>query len=61
MKWQIFFYQTVLTYIFGAQKNRLIDREGSFEYPQHMFWLGNKKMDFNHTFLSKGLLWSMNV
>ena len=27
---------------FGCPKNRL----GSFEYPQHVFWLRNKKIDF---------------
>ena len=26
----------------GTQKNRL---NGSFEYPQHMFWLRNKKIN----------------
>ena len=36
-------YPSVLTYVSGAQKNRLI---GSFEYPQHMFWLKKKKIDF---------------
>ena len=30
---------SVLAYVLGAKKNRLI---GSFEYPQHMFWLRNK-------------------
>ena len=34
----------------GAQKNRLIAtvlyRDVSFEYPQHMFWLRNKKNKF---------------
>ena len=28
----------------GAQKNPLIN--GSFEYPQHIFWLINKKNNF---------------
>ena len=32
-------------YVLGAQKNRL-KRDGSFEYPQHMFWLRNKKIVF---------------
>ena len=41
---QIFFYPLVLTYVLGAQKNRLI------EYLQHMFWLRNKKINFSvHT------------
>ena len=34
---------------FGAQEN------GSFEYPQHMFWLRNKKIIFSYTLLSGGL------
>ena len=25
-------------------------RDGSFEYPQHMFWLRNKKIFFSYTF-----------
>ena len=33
------------TYVLGAQKNHLIER--SFEYPQHMFWLRNKKIKFS--------------
>ena len=27
----------------------------SFEYPQNMFWLRNKKFDFFYTLLTKGL------
>ena len=30
-------------------------RDGSFEYPQHMFWLVNKKIIFSYSFLSVGL------
>ena len=30
-------------------------RDGSFEYPQHMFWLRNKKNNFSVTHLSGGL------
>ena len=30
-------------------------RDSSFEYPQHMFWLKNKKFNFNYTLLSGGL------
>ena len=30
---------------FGCSKE-LSHRDGSFEYPQHMFWLTNKKNDF---------------
>ena len=37
-----------LTYVLGAQKNHLIEMvllsDGSFEYPQHMFWLRNKNI-----------------
>ena len=28
---------------------------GSFEYPQHMFWLKNKKIIFSYALLSGGL------
>ena len=34
----------VLIYVFGAQKNRLI--ETFFEYTQYMLWLRNKKIIF---------------
>ena len=37
---QLFSYPAILRYVLGAQKNRLIET-GSFEYPQHMFWLSN--------------------
>ena len=30
--------------------------DGSFEFPQHMFWLRNKKINFGNTLLSGGLL-----
>ena len=30
-------------------------RDGSFEYPQHMFWLRNKKLIFSYAPLSGGL------
>ena len=46
----IFSYPSVLTYVLGAQKNRLV------EYPQYMFWLRNKKIIFRYAFLTKGLL-----
>ena len=42
----IIFFSINLNMRFGAQKNRLIDWDGSFEYPQHMFWLRNKKNNF---------------
>ena len=29
--------------------------DGSFEYPQHMFWLRNKKINFSYAHLSGGL------
>ena len=32
--------------VLGAQKNRLIETVNSFEYPQHMFSLRNKKIKF---------------
>ena len=35
---------SVLTYVVGAQKN--VSSRRSFEYPQHMFWLRNKKLIF---------------
>ena len=35
----------ILTFVLGAQKNRLFFY-GSFEYPEHMFWLINKKNYF---------------
>ena len=35
-------YPSSLTYVLGAQKNRLN------EYPQHMFWLINKTINFCH-------------
>ena len=38
---------------FGCSKEPS-HRDSSFEYPQHMFWLRNKKMIFfNYTLLSK--------
>ena len=43
-KLEIFSYPSVLTYVFGAQKIRLI--ETSFKYPHHMFWLRNKNITF---------------
>ena len=42
LKLHLFTYPSVLTCVLGAQKNR----DGSFEYPQHMFWLRNKKNNF---------------
>ena len=42
----IFSYPSVLTYVLGAQKNRLT---GSFEHSKHMLRLTNKKIIFDHT------------
>ena len=41
---------------FGSSKE-LSHREDSVEYPQHMFWLRNKKNNFQlHT-----LIWGLNI
>ena len=40
---------------FGCSKDPS-HRDGSFEYPQHMFWLRNKKIIFWYRLLSGGLL-----
>ena len=32
-------------------------RDGSFEYPQHMFWLRNKKNNFQ----LRTLIWGLNM
>ena len=39
---------------FGCSKEPF-HRDGSFEYPQHMFWLRNMKIIFCYAFLSGGL------
>ena len=31
--------------------------DGSFEYPQHIFWLRNKKIMFSYALFSRGLLY----
>ena len=31
--------------------------DGSFEYPQHMFWMRNKEISFQYTLLSGCLIW----
>ena len=38
----------LLSICLGAQKNHLIEMvsDGSFEYPQHMFCLGNNEINF---------------
>ena len=40
---------------FGCSKESS-HRDGSFEYPQHMFWLRNKKIIFSYALLSGGHL-----
>ena len=45
---QLFSYPSVKTCVVGAH------RDGSFEYPQHMFWLKNKNNNFQ-LHLSGGL------
>ena len=53
VKYGIFSYPSVLTFVLGAQKNRLI--ETVVEFPQHMFWLRNKKKNtFSCAVLSRG-------
>ena len=42
IKLDFFSYSAVLTYVFGCSKEPS-HWEGSFEYPQHMFWMRNKK------------------
>ena len=42
---EIIFLLIDLNMCLGAQKNRLIETV-LFEYPQHMFWLKNKKINF---------------
>ena len=39
-------FPSVIAYVLGAQKNRLDETVHYFEYPQHMFWLRNKKIKF---------------
>ena len=34
---------------------------GSFEYPQHMFWLRNKKINFSYALFSGGLKSLINI
>ena len=41
LTFHIYIYSSILAYVFGAEKN------GSFEYPQQMFWLRNKKLIFS--------------
>ena len=41
----IIFLSIILNMCFGCSKERS-KLDGSFEYPQHMFWLRNKKYNF---------------
>ena len=36
-------------------------QDGSFEYPQHMFWLRNKNINFSYPLLSGGLKSLINL
>ena len=62
VKLRLFSYQSVKTSVLGAQKNRLIEteepshRDGSFEHPQHMFWLRNKKNQLHTLIWGPGIL-----
>ena len=44
-----------LNMCFGCSKEPS-HRDSSFEYPQHMFWLSNKKIFFQYALLSGGLI-----
>ena len=55
VKLRLFSYQSVQTCVLDAQKNRL-NKDGSFEYPQHMFGLSNKKNNFQLRTLNWGLI-----
>ena len=47
----IIFLSVTFNMCFGCSKE-LSHRDGFFEYPQHMFWLRNKKTDFQlHTLI----------
>ena len=39
---------------FGCSKE-LSHRDDTFEYPQHMFWLRSKKINFNYALFSNSL------
>ena len=53
VKLQLFSYPSGKTSILGAQKEPSY-RDGSFEYRQHMFWLRNKKNNFQLSTLILG-------
>ena len=54
-KMAIIFFLISLNMCFGCSKEPS-HRDGSFEYPQHMFWLRNKKNNFQLHTLIWGLL-----
>ena len=51
----IIFLSISVNMCFGCPKEPS-HRDGSFEYPQHMFWLRNKNFFFRYVLLSGGLL-----
>ena len=51
----IIFLSISLNMCFGCSKEQS-HWDGSFEYPQHMFWLRNKNIIFSYTPLSGGLI-----
>ena len=56
-KLHLFPYFPIYTCVLGTQKNRLIEAVllSTLEYPQHMFWLRNKKIIFQYTLLFEGI------
>ena len=50
----IIFLSISLNMCFGCSKEPS-HRDGSFEFPQHMFWLRNKYIIFSYALLSGGL------
>ena len=60
LKIAIIFLSISLNMCFGCSKEPSY-RDGSFEYPQHMFWLRNKKNNFSYAFLSGGLFLALDL
>ena len=56
----IIFLSISLNICFGRSKEPS-HRDGSFEYPQHMFWLRNKKIIFSFALLSGGLVMPISI